>query len=190
VYDPMEAIGRTRDELADGAGSFREASASLGPVTAKDNTGAITVTLDGDGRLSSILVSMTWRNSHTAHSLAAGINDAATKAGVARVEQWGGTLVEADERRSERVVAPQLDAEDLATRLSEAVDRDRSGSVDASAVLNVVAVLQLIVGFAALTLLGAFQSANALQVFLATMVVSVAVLVLGVSLARHVSRVH
>ena len=84
------------------------------------------------------------------------------------------------------MVAPQLDAEDLATRLSEAVDRDRSGSVDASAVLNVVAVLQLIVGFAALTLLGAFQSANALQVFLATMVVSVAVLVLGVSLARHV----
>jgi len=55
------------------------------------------------------------------------------------------------------------------------------------AVLNVVAVLQLVVGLLALTLLGAFQSANALQVFLATMVVSVAVLVLGVSLARHVS---
>jgi hypothetical protein len=45
-----------------------------------------------------------------------------------------------------------------------------------------------VVGLLALTLLGAFQSANALQVFLATMVVSVAVLVLGVSLARHVSR--
>jgi len=128
----MEAIGRTRDELAQGAGAFREASGSLGPVTAKDDTGAITVTLDGDGRISSILVSMTWRNSHTAHSLAAGINDAATKAGVARLEQWGGTLVEADERPNGRVVAPQLDADDLATRLSEAVQRDRSGSVDGS----------------------------------------------------------
>jgi hypothetical protein len=82
----MEAIGRTRDQLADGAGSFREASGSLGPVTAKDDTGAVRVTLHGDGRSSSIVVSMTWRNSHTAHSLAAGINDAATKAGVARLE--------------------------------------------------------------------------------------------------------
>lgn len=132
MYDPTEAIGRTRDELDRGAGSLREASGSLGPVTAKDDTGAITVTLDGDGRISSIVVSMTWRNSHTAHSLAAGINDAATKAGVARLEQWSGTLVEADERPRERVVAPQLDADDLATRLSEAVDRDRLGSVDAS----------------------------------------------------------
>ncbi len=132
MYDPMEAIGRTRDDIVRGSGAFREATDTLGPVTAKDDTGAVTVTIDGDGRISSILVSMTWKNSYTAHSLAAGINDAANKAGVARLEQWGTTLVEADERPRGRVTAPQLDADDLSLRLSEAVDRDRSGSVDSS----------------------------------------------------------
>jgi len=77
----------------------------------------------------------------------------------------------------------------LGTRWRHSYPPPGAGRPTGVAVLNVVAVLQLIVGFAAMTLLGAFQSANALQVFLATMVVSVAVLVLGVSLARHVSRV-
>jgi DNA-binding protein YbaB len=128
----MEAIGRTRDDIVRGGGAFREATGSLGPVTAKDDTGTITVTVDEQGRVSAILVSMTWKNSYSEHSLAAGVNDAATAAGVARLEQWGTTLVEADERPSGRVLAPQLDADDLTQRLSEAVDRDRSGSVDAS----------------------------------------------------------
>jgi DNA-binding protein YbaB len=133
VYDPVEAIGRSRDDLIRGGGAFREAAAALGPVTAKDDSGAVTVTVDAEGRISSILVSMTWRNSYTAHSLAAGVSEAATKAGVARLEQWGSTVVEADERPSGRVVPPTpLDADGLASRLSEAVEHDRSGSVYAS----------------------------------------------------------
>jgi hypothetical protein len=79
VYDPVEAIGRSRDDLIRGGGAFREAAAALGPVTAKDDSGAVTVTVDAEGRISSILVSMTWRNSYTAHSLAAGVSEAATK---------------------------------------------------------------------------------------------------------------
>ena len=132
MYDPMEAIGRTRDDITRGSGAFREATDTLGPVTAKDDTGAVTVTIDGDGRITSIVVSMTWKNSYTRHSLAAGINDAANTAGIARLEQWGTTLVDADERPREHVVAPHLDAEELSQRLSEAVHRDRSGSVDSS----------------------------------------------------------
>ena len=65
MYDPMEAIGRTRDDIVRGSGAFREATDTLGPVTAKDDTGAVTVTIDGDGRISSILVSMTWKNRDT-----------------------------------------------------------------------------------------------------------------------------
>lgn len=118
----MEAIGGNRDKIVRGSRAFREASGALGPVTAKDDTGAITVTLDAQGRISAILVSMTWKTSYTAHSLAAGVNAAANAAGVARLEQWGTTLVEADERPSGRVLAPQLDADDLAHRLSEAVE--------------------------------------------------------------------
>lgn len=77
----------------------------------------------------------------------------------------------------------------LSVRWRHSSPPPRAGRPTGVAVLNVVAVLQLVVGLLALTLLGAFQSANALQVFLTTMVVSVAVLVLGVSLARHVCRV-
>ena len=55
-------------------------------------------------------------------------------------------------------------------------------------VLAAVAVAQLVVGFAAMTLLGAFSDLFALQIFLATMVSSVAVLVLGVGLSRRISQ--
>ena len=55
-------------------------------------------------------------------------------------------------------------------------------------VLAAVAVAQLVVGFAAMTLLGAFNDLFALQIFLATMVSSVAVLVLGVGLSRRISQ--
>ena len=58
----------------------------------------------------------------------------------------------------------------------------------AARVLAAVAVAQLVLGFAAMTLLGAFRDLFALQIFLATMVSSVAVLVLGVGVARHLSR--
>lgn len=112
VYDPMEAIGHNRVDLVRGADAFREAAAALGPVSAKDDSGAITVTVDAEGRISSILVSMTWRNSYTAHSLAAAVTEAATKAGAARLEQWGSTVVEADERPTGRGVGPApLDAD-------------------------------------------------------------------------------
>ena len=58
----------------------------------------------------------------------------------------------------------------------------------AATVLAAVAVAQLVVGFAAMTLLGAFNDLFALQIFLATMVSSVAVLVLGVGLSRRISK--
>jgi hypothetical protein len=62
-----------------------------------------------------------------------------------------------------------------------------TGSTGAT-VLAAVAVAQLVVGFAAMTLLGAFNDLFALQIFLATMISSVAVLVLGVGLSRWVSK--
>ncbi len=61
-----------------------------------------------------------------------------------------------------------------------------TGSTGAT-VLAAVAVAQLVVGFATMTLLGAFNDLFALQIFLATMVSSVAVLVLGVGLSRRIS---
>jgi hypothetical protein len=59
----------------------------------------------------------------------------------------------------------------------------------AATLLGAVAVAQLIVGFVAMTILGGFNDLFALQILIATMVSSVAVLVLGVGLVRHVSKV-
>jgi hypothetical protein len=54
--------------------------------------------------------------------------------------------------------------------------------------LGAVSVLQLVGGFTALTVLGAFTSPNGLQVLLATMILSVAVLLLAVGAVRDGSR--
>jgi hypothetical protein len=58
----------------------------------------------------------------------------------------------------------------------------------AATVLGAVAVAQLIGGLVAMTLLGGFQDLFAVQIVIATLVTSVAVLVLGVGVTRHVSR--
>lgn len=55
-------------------------------------------------------------------------------------------------------------------------------------VLAAVSVLQMVAGFTAMPVLGAFADPSSLQVFLATMVASVVVLYVGVCLARHVTQ--
>ena len=45
MYDPMEAIGRTRDELDRGAGSLREASGSLAPTIANATAVSMSVAI-------------------------------------------------------------------------------------------------------------------------------------------------
>ncbi|MEO7234658.1 MAG: hypothetical protein ABIW80_04715 [Lapillicoccus sp.] len=126
----METVGRTRDELARQGAAFREAGQHLGPVTAKDGSGAVTVTLDPQGRLTQILVSMTWRQHLSPQTLAAAVNDAMTAAGVERMNTWGADVAQAADRA---VSAPTpLPADDLAQRLSEAAAADGSGVVESS----------------------------------------------------------
>ena len=129
----MEAIGRTRDDIVRGSGAFREATGSLGPVTAKDETGAITVTLDEQGRISAILLlddleeqlhrRTPWRPGSTTRPPRPG--SPASSSGAQPSSRPTSGRPGGWRRR-------KLDADDLAQRLSEAVDRDRSGSVDAS----------------------------------------------------------
>lgn len=57
-----------------------------------------------------------------------------------------------------------------------------------ASVLGAVSVLQLVGGFTALTVLGAFTSPNGLQVLLATMILSVAVLLLVLGAVRAGTR--
>ncbi len=76
----------------------------------------------------------------------------------------------------------------LGTRWRGAHPPEGATGSRAATVLAAVAVAQLVVGFAAMTLLGAFKDLLALQILLATMVSSVVVLVLGVGLSRRISQ--
>ena len=66
-------------------------------------------------------------------------------------------------------------------RGSAGVSRGRTTGLS---LLGAVSVLQLVGGFTALTVLGAFSSPNGLQVLLATMILSVAVLLLVLGAVR------
>ena len=70
-------------------------------------------------------------------------------------------------------------------RASAAVPRSRTTG---TSLLGAVSVLQLVGGFTALTVLGAFTSPNGLQVLLATMILSVAVLLLVLGAVRDGTR--
>lgn len=130
MRDTMETVGRTRDELARGGVAFREAADKIVPVTAKDRTGAVSVTIDGQGRISQILVSMGWKQSLSADSLTAAVNEATTTAAIERMNTWGTDVVDASERGLEQPTP--LPADDIVARLSQAADADGSGTVERS----------------------------------------------------------
>lgn len=126
----METVGRARDDLARRADPFRTAGESLRPVSGKDESGAVSVTVDGQGRITQIQVSMTWRAGISAHGLSAAVNEAVVRAGAQRMNDWGEALVEASDRS---VDAPTpLPADDIADRLREAAASDPTGSVETS----------------------------------------------------------
>jgi len=130
VYDPMEAIGRNRDDIEVGAAAFSQATRSLGPVTAKDESGAVTVTVSAAGKISGVVVAARWLDSHTADTLTGGINEAFARAAAARLEQWGTSFVDPP-APVERMPSP-LPHESLASRLREAVQEDRTGTAEAT----------------------------------------------------------
>ncbi len=130
VHDPMESVGRARDDLARRAGPFRTAGEALGPVSGQDRSGAVSVTVDGRGRITRIQVSMTWRQHLSTPGLAAAVNEAVTRAGELRMNDWGQALVEESDRTAG---APTpLPADDIAERLREASAADPNGGVETS----------------------------------------------------------
>ncbi len=128
MYDPMEDIGRNLDEIGRSAGAFQQAGRSMRPVTATDGSGAVTVTLDADGRISSVVVASRWTDSYSPDTLAAGINEAMTTAGATRLEQWGTAA--ADPQTAVEATPGPLPHENLAERLRGVVQEDRSGSAE------------------------------------------------------------
>jgi DNA-binding protein YbaB len=126
----MEAIGRNRDDIEDAAAAFTQATRSLGPVTAKDDSGAVTVTVSAEGRISGVVVAGRWVDTYTADTLTGGINEAFAQAAATRLEQWGTSFAD-PQTPVERMPAP-MPHESLASRLRDAVQEDRTGTAEAT----------------------------------------------------------
>ncbi|MBL7258749.1 hypothetical protein [Paractinoplanes lichenicola] len=95
---------RTAEERASGA-------------TATDAAGAVTITLDGDGRVSGVAVASGWRRLLGSEALSQAVIEAVQAATVRRVEAWGDAY--ADQTPAE---SPVIDRDDFARRLQAAAD--------------------------------------------------------------------
>lgn len=128
MRDPIDDVARIREDVERDSARFRSAATALTVVTAKDSTGAVTVTIDATGRITSIVVSMTWRDRYSGQTLANGVSQAVGAAVAEQLNQWGNAVVDDDAGRAPQPLAdPAIDGlDDLAGRLQEAATRDPS----------------------------------------------------------------
>lgn len=130
MRDPFDEMGQLNDELNSLSGKFVAATERIVPTTAKDGTGAVSVTIDRSGKITAIAVSARWADHYSAETLVSGINEAVMTAATARFEQYGTDF--ADESiEPVRLPAP-LAHEGLAGQLAEVVQNDTTGSPDAT----------------------------------------------------------
>ncbi len=117
MSDPFGDVGLGGRELDAVVGKFGRSLEAVGPVTAKDSTGAVAVTLDKEGRIASIVVGSQWTSHYSASTLVAGVTEAATIAATTRFEQFGQQFAD-DEAEPVRTPAPLLH-ETLSGQLAE-----------------------------------------------------------------------
>ena len=124
--DPSDDFGQLFDDVSVAAGRYGAAQEQMTAVSAKDGHGVVTVTIDPRGRISGIAVGPTWRDHYSADSFGSAVAEAVTVAATTRAEQWGGLVVEEQDRPPARTPLPPLH-ETLAGQLTEAA---RSQSPD------------------------------------------------------------
>jgi len=119
VPDPSDDFGQLYEDVSVAAGRYGSAQEHLTPVTAKDGHGAVSVTLDPQGRISGIAVGPAWRDHYSADSFGAAVAEAMMVAATTRAQQWGALVVEDQDRPPVRTPLPALH-ETLAGQLTEA----------------------------------------------------------------------
>jgi len=130
VSDPVEEVDLSSPEVDAVTTKFARSFEALEPVTAKDSTGAVSVTLDKAGRISSVVVGSQWITHYTAATLVGGIIEAATTAGTSRFEHYGQQFAE-DETEPVRTPLPLLH-ETLAGQLAEIAQSENTAQTEAT----------------------------------------------------------
>ncbi len=88
MSNPMDEIGRFRDDIDRMSQRFEQAQAALGPVTGEDGTRSVSVTLDAAGLVSDVRVGRGWADHLTADTLGSAVSEAIAGALGSRTQQW------------------------------------------------------------------------------------------------------
>ncbi|NJC68555.1 hypothetical protein HC031_02275 [Planosporangium thailandense] len=87
-----DELARLRDEAGDTVRLLAAAHQPDARFTAGDATGAVTVAVDGDGRIRAVTVNGGWRGRVGATGLADAVRDAVRAAGTARLRAWSAAV--------------------------------------------------------------------------------------------------
>lgn len=128
MSNPMDEIGRFRDDIDRMSQRFEQAHAALGPVTGEDGTRSVRVTLDAAGLVSDVRVGRGWADHLTADTLGMAVSEAIAGALGSRTQQWATEFAEQEREPSEPVLRPApTPGDSLAGQLTEVARQDAAG---------------------------------------------------------------
>lgn len=94
LEDPTEQVAELRDALDRQTERFERARGEIGPLTAADSSGAVTVTVDAEGVLRSVAVAADWQRHLQPEALGGGVQDAMAAAAASRAQRWATTYAQ------------------------------------------------------------------------------------------------
>ena len=141
--DPLEDPGRLLDESAAVRERARAAAAGGANARGSDGTGAVTVSLNGDGHVTAVQVAAGWRRWLDPDSLGDAVREAVQAAAVARLAAWGEDY--AEESAGASGVAAEPPARDgFAEQLREAATARMSSQDGRAALLELLAMAEAV----------------------------------------------
>lgn len=137
MSDERERIDELREEVDSELQVDEQAMAAIRPTTGADSTGQITVHLDTEGRVSSVLSAGSWRQHLEPAALPGAVLQAHTAAVEARQQQWLEAYGEAEPGQARPVSAPPMqELDQLTVEL-----RDSGGDLPQSALRGMMDML-------------------------------------------------
>jgi DNA-binding protein YbaB len=140
--DPLEGLGRLRDEGVAAREQARQAAASAADARGSDNTGAVTVLLNEDGHVAAVQVASDWRRWLDSGALGDAVREAVQAAAVARLAVWGQAY--ADESADSSGVAVEPGRDTFAEELRDAATARMSSEDGRAAVLELLAMAEAV----------------------------------------------
>jgi DNA-binding protein YbaB len=92
--DPLEDFGRLQRDAGAERERARAAAAAAADARGRDSTGAITVSLDGDGHVAAVQVAAGWRRWLDPDDLGDAVREAVQAAALARLAAWGAVYAD------------------------------------------------------------------------------------------------